>query len=58
MAPHYRFKLVLTENSKSSANNNLFAGHKVLIVNTQYFKHLTWSQNAQRRILCVGASRF
>lgn len=34
MAPHYRYRLVLTLNSKSSINNNLFAGHKVLTVNT------------------------
>lgn len=44
MAPHYKYKLVLTANSKSSINNDLFSGHKVLTLNTYYFKHTMWSQ--------------
>lgn len=31
---HYRYRLLLIANSKYSINNNLFAGHKVLTVNT------------------------
>lgn len=44
MAPHYKHRLVLTANSKSSINNDFFSGHKALTVNTYYFKHTTWSQ--------------